>query len=366
MASASRKSRGTLSGLPDPAAAFDFFQLVRLLEASRPECSRVGLSVSPQDEAVRFEQIASTSFPPGDLRRLEARADDQPPTLSVHHFGLLGPHGPLPNVLTDYIVQRIAYRDTTWLQFVNVFNHRLISFYYRSWAMANKAVDYDRASVNKDLADKETIPQGQRFRGYVSCLSGNAKPDTAARDRSLEDALLFLAGRLVFPTANVEGLESMIESFFGIRVRVETFAPRWMPVPVQDKWSCGATGVPGMLGVNTILGGRLLDYQNNIRVVVGPLSWRDFKRLLPPKADGQPRQRSSFHRLCALVKRYTRDQFFWDLQLVLDRKHVPRIRLNGKRSLGRDTWLRVNPHPVDARELIIDPELHPEPPANAT
>ena len=51
--------------------AFDFFRAVRLIECRFPEKPRVGESLSPRDDAVRFGQMPSLAFAPSTLAEFQ-------------------------------------------------------------------------------------------------------------------------------------------------------------------------------------------------------------------------------------------------------------------------------------------------------
>ena len=60
-------------------------------------------------------------------------------------FGLLGPNGPMPWHITEYARDRqINVGDNALVRFLDIFHHRLLSFFFRAWADAQKTVDFDR------------------------------------------------------------------------------------------------------------------------------------------------------------------------------------------------------------------------------
>jgi len=62
-------------------------------------------------------------------------------------------------------------------------------------------------------------------------------------------------------------------------------------------------------------------------------------------------------RLQALVRSWVGIEFFWDLQLVLQRAEVPRLRLGGRGgAMGHTTWLGSYRRPGDAGDLCFDVE----------
>ncbi len=85
----------------------------------------------------------------------------------VRFFGLFGPNGPLPIHLTEYAHERqLQAKDNTFVEFCNVFHHRLLSLFYRAWAVNQKSVDFDRAGqINRTV-----FPHRELDRSAVSAL----------------------------------------------------------------------------------------------------------------------------------------------------------------------------------------------------
>ncbi len=92
------------------------------------------------------------------------------------------------------------------------------------------------------------------------------------------------------------------------------------------------------------------DCQHKFRVVLGPLGFEDYCRLLPG--------RESFGRLRALVRGYAGDDLFWDAKVVLRKEEIPSLALGGPAQLGWTTWLHSRPATRDSDELMLDPEAH--------
>lgn len=315
--------------------AFDFCQAVRRLQARHPELPPVGYSQSPAQDPVRFAQNASLAFAPASLDRLELRAEGLPPRLWVNCFGLLGPNGPLPVHLTEYARERkLHHGDHTFNAFLNVFQHRLTSFFFRAWADNQKSVDLDR-------------PENQRFAIYLGGLFGAGMDSLRRRDALPEHAKLYYSGRLASQTRCAEGLEAILSDYFGVPTEVQPLAGRWMKIPPGAVCQLGAARETGQLGVNTLVGSRFWECQLNFRIQMGPMKWKDFERLLP---SGR-----AFERLRCWVRQYTGDEFFWDLKLVLAREEVPQTSLGKQGRLGWTTWLKTQPFKHDAEDLVIQP-----------
>src|ERR1700730_19422303 len=120
--------------------AFNFFQAVRRLEAEYRGWPRVGYSVRLAEDFLRFCQVPSLSFAPSSLESVkEAEGAIR---MFVNFLGMFGPNGPLPQHLTDSARDRLRNaHDPTLVRFMDVFHHRMLSFFYRAWAVNEKSVD---------------------------------------------------------------------------------------------------------------------------------------------------------------------------------------------------------------------------------
>jgi type VI secretion system protein ImpH len=315
--------------------AYDFFRAVRLLENERRDLPRVGCSFSPAQDAVRFGQTPSLAFPPSTLESVEPRGPDGGAKLYVRFFGLFGPNAPLPPHLTEYAHDRkLHYGDRTFEAFLDVFHHRLISFFYRAWAANQKTVDLDRE-------------EDQRFSLFIGSVFGLGGEAQRNRDSIQDLAKLHFAGRLACQTRPAEGLESILREYFEIPAQLQTFVGHWMDLPQDSICELGKSRETGTLGVNTIVGLSIFDAQLKFRIRLGPMKFADYERLLPNSP--------AFERLSQWVLNYCGQQYFWDAQLVLKAAEVPATHLGRAGRLGWTTWLKTRPFTHDADDLLLVP-----------
>ena len=317
---------------------FDFFRAVRLIENCRRDLPRLGRSLSPAQDPVRFCQNPSLIFAPSTLESFQPAAGDSPPKLHVRFFGLLGPNGPLPPHLTEYAHDReLHYGDRTFAGFLNVFHHRLVSFFYRAWADNQKAVDLDRRN-------------DQRFAFFIGSFFGIGMASLQDRDAVQDWAKLYFAGRLASQVRNAEGLEAILGEYFEIKTELHTFVGRWMDLPADSICRLGESAETGSLGVNAILGSRFYECQLNFRIRLGPMKLSDYERMLP--------RGEAFQRLKHWVQNYCEEQYFWDVQLVLEAGEVPETQLGQAGLLGWTTWLKTMPFDRDPDDLILAPAIN--------
>ncbi|GMV25403.1 MAG: hypothetical protein AMXMBFR58_14340 [Phycisphaerae bacterium] len=314
----------------------DFFYLCRLLETAYPNLPRLGSSSLPSFDVVRFVQEPSLAFPPVTIPRFKAMGEARAGRVYVNFMGMLGPHGPLPLHLTEYARDRERNAsDPTLARFLDIFNHRMISLFYRAWSVNQMTVSADR-------------PDEDRYVTYVGSLCGLGMPSLMRRDDLPDEAKLHYCGRLSHPTRNAEGLEAIVRSYFGVRAQVIEFVGRWLDLPERDWCHLGARRASTALGRGAVVGSRTWDVQSCIRIRLGPLKLRDYCRLLP----GGP----SHKRLIAWVRNYVGFETDFEFQLVLEQPEVPEIRLGGPREtgsrLGWTTWLRSLDASHDRDDLV--------------
>jgi type VI secretion system protein ImpH len=312
--------------------ALDFFQALRRLECRHRDRPRLGEALRPSDEPLRLGQAASLGFAVGALSSYGPGLKGGPPRLEVNFLGLMGPNGPLPLHLTEYVRDRLRNGgDPTLARFLDVFHHRMLTLFYRAWANSQPAVSRDR-------------PESDRFFGYFGSLVGIGAPVERGRDEFDDRARLYYSGRLAAQRRNAEGLRAIIGDHFGMPAAIEEFAGEWVTLPEGERWPLGGGPSGPRLGLGTILGKRAWQRQTKFRVVLGPLDQRQFQSMLP----GQANQR----RLVAVVRSYVGEELSWDLRLILDQGTDQPLRL-GTARLGWDAWLGRRPR--GREDVILNP-----------
>src|SRR4030095_15336659 len=140
-------------------------------------------------------QEPSLAFAPASISRFEPAGAHAPPRLRQQFFGYLGPNGPLPVHLSDFIRERtINHGDPTWLAFLDTFSHRFALHFYLARAQGGPA----------GVAGRDR-PQEDVFRRQVGALVGIGTAARQERDAIHDDARLHFSGRLARRVHNAEG-----------------------------------------------------------------------------------------------------------------------------------------------------------------
>jgi len=322
-----------MQALSEKPYGFDFFQAVRRLECAHPEMPLVGHSLRPQNDFVRFCQNVSLAFEPSAIKVFQEATDEHPSRMFVNFFGLLGTNGPMPLPITEYVYDRLHnQKDKTLASFFNIFNHRLISLFYRAWACNQQNVSHDRAEED-------------RFAIYIGSLFGIGEDSFRNRDAVPDVAKLHYSGRLVCQTRNPEGLQSILQDYFGITVCIEQFIGQWIDIPQENYCRLGESIENSKLGSTLLIGSRFWECQQKFRIKFGPMHFSEYQRMLPGG--------DSIRRLVAWVKNYVGDELSWEAQLILSATEVPNICLGTMGRLGWSTWLKSKEFEKDADNLIL-------------
>lgn len=349
MASENRAAPHVLMAeLEQAAYRFDFFEAMRLIECLNPDKPRLGTSVKASDDPIRLSQEPELEFPPATLATYaQAAPGESAPRLTVNFMGLFGPHGPMPLHLTEYARERLRHHhDPTFARFADIFHHRMISLFYRAWANARPAVNYDR-------------PDADRFSFYAGTLVGLAGKACRDRDALADRAKLFYAGHFSAQTKSPSGLQAIISDILAAQVRISEFVGEWMDIRLADQTRLGLAAEVACLGQSALLGAVVWGCQHKFRIVLGPLKLSQYLALLPG-GSGLPQ-------LVAIVRNYVGDEFVWDAQLILETAEVPRElalgkpgkpvkhSMNGGAQLGWNMWLGPRRSEQDAKDLTLNP-----------
>ena len=332
--------------LPDLAAAtpneaevlsesFDFFELLRRLEQRR---GLFGHSGQADREPARLGQHVRLSFSARDVIKFQEGKDNTPARVTVANLGLLGPEGPMPLHLTRWVLDRLSQRwfsgadaeqtsDTTFVDFVNILQHRMMALYYRAWADAHPAVQVERSV-------------GGRVRAMLEAMSGIGLPGT--QDAELDPVRLRQAASLANQVDGAERLTLFLATAFKVPVQIKEFVAAWITIPTTLQTRVGKAFAA--LGRGATIGPRVFSRQSRIELRVGPLGLDDYNAFLPGE------------RRLALFKKAVRDMIGEtldvDMRIVLARDAVPPPRV-GTIQLGRTAWLRRPAERGDADDLRL-------------
>lgn len=335
----------------------DFFALVRRIEALHHDAPGFGRSSRASEDPVRFSQKALLAFPPCTVSEFQFPRGNAPSRLFVNFMGMLGPMGPLPLHITEYAYQReLQVRDRTLAAFMNVFNHRMVSLYYRAWAGSQLAASFDRAPKAipqgrlDDAARAALLAEDQdHYARYLGSLFGMGTPHMRYRDAVADAAKLHFAGRLSMATRGPEGLRAILSTYLGVDVEIEEFAGRWVELPQTDRCELGGprASLGTLSGNGAVAGTKVWDAQGAFKIRLGPMNLSRYRTLLPGSLSAK--------RLDAWIRNYLGDEFYWEVSLILKAGEVPRTQMGGQHGarLGWTSWITTSGSDEDRCDLWL-------------
>ncbi len=345
---------------------FDFFQAVRLLERLLAERAQgdprqrrapVGYD-QPEQELVRFRAQNSLSFPPAPIIQIkQPRPRDPlpdgepPPEMTVSFMGLTGPVGVMPHHYTALLLRRVREKDFSLRDFLDLFNHRVLSLFYRAWEKYRLPFAYERSRLTAGEGKDDGITRG------LYCLVGMGTGGLRDRQEFADEAFLYYAGLFAHFPRSAGSLEGLLGDYFQLPIEVHQFQGRWLTLRPEDCTILPSSQIPqGMnlqLGIETVAGDRIWDIRSTFRIRVGPLGIQQFRSLMP-----------STHGLRALsqmVRMYVGPELDFDVQLVLRPAEVPACRLGSEElpdrpRLGWNTWIHSAQFPREVEDAVFAAE----------
>jgi type VI secretion system protein ImpH len=311
---------------------FEFIQAVRLLHELAHSRNPVGHDVAPNQEVVRFSVHRDLGFPASQIHDLSTApsAPLGPPTMTVAFIGLTGPSGVLPTHYSELVVEEAGPegRAGPLADFLDMFHHRLISFFYRAWERNHPHLSPDpekRASFYRYLlallGEAIAPPKGTHFAESLSFLKHAEL--WAQKRRTSEGLRILLLDRL----NDSDG--PLHDPHHRIAVEIVPFAPRWIDLDPNQVLRLGAGGATGTSRLGAPVGRRARDYQGRFRVCIGPLTLSQFRRLEPrPRRRKAAVTRSTYQDILDLIRHYVGPELDFEMSLILKANEVPRARLD--------------------------------------
>ncbi len=252
------------------ASQIDFYKAVFIIENQLKkhglEHRHVGYDSNPKQELIRFTATQKFGYPGNAITKLEETSFEDglhKVNMQVSFMGLTGCSGALPQFYSELVMQRLRYKDTTMRDFYDMFNHRLISLYYRAWKKYKPSLNH----VNKD---KNKDPYTQ----ILGLLSGG-----------YNEHQLHFSGLYSRKIRNASDLKSILSSYLGCDVTIKQMIGQWHDLNPQEQTRLASQtlyeGQHACLGVDTVIGNKVWDISSNIEVHISSNDPSKARALLP-------------------------------------------------------------------------------------
>jgi type VI secretion system protein ImpH len=274
---------------------------------------------------------------------------DAPPEMTVTFMGLIGPSGVLPQHYTKMVIQRTRDKDFGLRDFLDLFNHRALSLFYRAWEKERFALGYERTQA-------EGVGEEDLFTRCLYCLIGHGTAGLRGRMHFDDEALLFFAGNFSHHPRSALALERMLCDYFDLAFHVKQFQGQWLRISDEDRSLLPSVRRPqgqnARLGRGFVVGERVWDVQCRFRLRVGTVGYAQFLRLMPSG--------DMLRSLCELTRLYVGPELDFDVQPMLRGEEAPWSQLGGDGAeaprLGWNTWIRCQPFQRNVEDAVFSLE----------
>jgi type VI secretion system protein ImpH len=315
---------------------FDFFQAVRLLEKLFPARTSVGKFEPPANEVAHFGARASLAFPASQVHAMDW-PENGPVRMTVNFMGLTGPEGVLPNPYTTLLIERSRASDTSPRDFLDIFNHRIISLFYQAWRKYRFDVAYEGGERN-------------RFSRELLSLVGLGTDGLQDRQAVPDEAFIYYSGLLGQRPHSAQALRQILADYFDVPVEIEQFSGGWYHLDAGTQCCLSEdTSDSEKLGFGAVVGDEVWNQQSRVRIILGPLSLARYQDFLPDGSCWEP--------LRAWVRFFSNEEFDFEVKLVLEREMVPACELGADEAagprLGWVSWVKSAPFGRDPGDTVL-------------
>jgi type VI secretion system protein ImpH len=304
---------------------FNLFQAISLLERAKPDAPALGEGTD-RPEAVRLSAVVSLGFQPSDVASVTTDAPTgEAFTLKSPVMSLAGAHGPLPMPLTELVLERRAVKDLATVDFLDIFNHRLLAFLYRGRKKHHMGLNW-------------ASPEASSIASSLDSLSALGLA-VGARGEHGESSWLRHAGLMGGAPRSLSGLFALLGDRLGVRVDGRQFQGGWQTLEPGDMSRLGARGPAApRLGRSAVLGRRAWYQSAGIQLQINDLPMARLLQFLPGARE---------HALTRwLVSRFVQQEMRVELVLRPAAAQVRPARLaqaGAGMHLGWTSWLASGP-----------------------
>ena len=345
-----------LARLRSRATRTSLVQAARLIEQAARREGRgapLGEDAAIEEEPLHFVASDRMGLVATELAAIDD--DGRQPRVTTNILGLVGATAAMPPFYSEIQLQRRRLRDRSVAAFLNLFDHRALSFFYRIARKYNWLLDHERAG--RGGSDAAT--------GAMLAFAGLATP--AMRDRlALDDvALAPLAHHLGDQRRSAASVETVLRHLLKRPLRVIQAEPVWMALPKEEQSRIGGPAfgrftrlggerleMPGHDGADdhvpdaAMIGAAVLDVQHHYVIEVGPVGHAELIALCTDDA--------TITRVREVCRLAAGIEYRPILRLAISASEVPPLQLGAAHApaiLGRTAWMALDPSSTD---ILVD------------
>lgn len=260
-----------------------------------------------------FEHAIDTIYRSDDLKQVK---------VSGAMLSLTGANGILPSHYSETMAKSLRDKNLVLKDFLDMFNHRVNSLMYRSWA---------KYRLDTDKFYQSQVKQHQSIYDLIMMsFSGETFPKQ-------ENSAAFYSGLMFASTQSTEKLKGVIQDLTGLTISINEFKGRWIELS-DDQLSRMNSRKKGQaynqLGINSMLGKRCWDLSSGFEVEFDVDDAETFKSLTPGgKMNGLLR---------SVIKKFVGATFDFKFKLKVKAEHCEKVKLSRdskNTKLGASAWM---------------------------
>jgi len=335
MATLTWPTTSLLKQLQEKPYNFNFFQAVRLIDGIYFSLSDlkhslpVGYHHPLLKENIHFSTSLALKFPATEIEKVLKNSSNSIDhyNLQVNFIGLFGQTGPLPEHYTELMIEQAKHKNYGLINFLNLFNHRLIALFYRAWERNNVYFTYQRHLKNTFSPTIETNKH---------------------TNFDKQQLLFYYAGLFSQQPRNAFNLEAILSDYLQLPISVYAFQGQWQTLQTCELSQLSTRPRHNALNRTLFLGKKFYSYQYKVQISVGPLDYDLFQALLPTG--------KQLKIIAELAKLYLNDTLFFEIKLILKAAAVPgcTLRYKPQSKLAWNTWLSTKPPAYDKQDVIFN------------
>ena len=304
------------------------FVMLRELERLSEDEFLWGCTSSPDEEPVRVGQNLSLAFEGREIAAVRGGRRGQVPKVMQNIITLTGPSGPMPLHFAESVREReFSEGDPVLPRFLDMLIHRIITLYYRAWAM-------NRIQVSADQP-----PERDWILSAILHLAGFSVEMVQQMSSIDPRSMSIRVAQMASPTRSTEQLCEHLQHYFMVPVRVKEFTPCVTRISLMGRWVLRRQELDSTLnlGAGVPLGRTTVSLSDRFNVIIGPVNQADYDRFLPRSPTRK--------RLEEWIRLFVGPDPDWDLHLLMASEDAKPLQLGRGGRLRRDSWLgRKRPH----------------------
>ncbi|WP_087020939.1 type VI secretion system baseplate subunit TssG [Thaumasiovibrio subtropicus] len=268
----------------------------------------LGTDTLPGNENMVIDVAQHLGFAINDMEAMFERADGKI-RIDSNVIGLTGANGVMPQHYTELVLQRLKAKDRGLASFYNIFNHRLLSLYFRTWKKFQRPVALRQQAFGKE----------SDFQRIVDALTGR-------QDNR------HWAGFHLRSIRSREAMRAVFAMVAGTDVEIKELRGAWMSLKPNEQTSLGTKqnkqGQHAQLGKSATLGKRVWNVNAGVEVICHVTDPELVPSLMPGGArlEGLKKQAAAFMPPSLSVK--------WTVEA--EQSDLPVVKLSpGQGMLGR-------------------------------